>query len=58
MFHELRTYRPVTGRNGDLIRHTTENMYPLYGEYKFKPAMLKGKAVAVEVDIEVNFRIY
>jgi TonB family protein len=26
--------------------------------YKFKPAMLKGKAVAVEVDIEVNFRIY
>jgi TonB family protein len=27
-------------------------------EYKFKPAMLKGKAVAVEVDIEVNFRIY
>ena len=27
-------------------------------EYRFKPAMFKGKAVAVEVDIEVNFRIY
>lgn len=27
-------------------------------QYKFKPAMLKGRPVAVEVDIEVNFRIY
>jgi TonB family protein len=27
-------------------------------EYKFKPAQFKGKNVAVEVDIEVNFRIY
>jgi TonB family protein len=27
-------------------------------EYKFKPAQYKGKNVAVEVDIEVNFRIY
>lgn len=27
-------------------------------EYKFKPAQLKGKNVAVEVNIEVNFRIY
>jgi TonB family protein len=27
-------------------------------QYKFKPAQLKGKAVAVEVNIEVNFRIY
>jgi TonB family protein len=27
-------------------------------EYKFKPAQFKGKAVAVEVNIEVNFRIY
>jgi TonB family protein len=27
-------------------------------QYKFKPALYKGKAVAVEVDIEVNFRIY
>jgi TonB family protein len=26
--------------------------------YKFKPAQLKGKNVAVEVNIEVNFRIY
>jgi protein TonB len=27
-------------------------------QYKFKPAMYKGKAVAVEINIEVNFRIY
>ena len=27
-------------------------------QYKFKPALFKGKPVAVEVDIEVNFRIY
>ncbi|MGA7520883.1 MAG: energy transducer TonB [Acidobacteriaceae bacterium] len=27
-------------------------------QYKFKPALYKGKAVAVEVNIEVNFRIY
>jgi protein TonB len=27
-------------------------------QYKFKPAMLQGKAVPVEVNIEVNFRIY
>lgn len=27
-------------------------------EYKFKPAMFRGKAVAVEINIEVNFRIY
>ena len=27
-------------------------------QYKFKPAQLKGKNVAVEVNIEVNFRIY
>lgn len=27
-------------------------------EYKFKPAVFKGKPVAVDVDIEVNFRIY
>lgn len=27
-------------------------------EYKFKPAQFRGKAVAVEVNIEVNFRIY
>jgi periplasmic protein TonB len=27
-------------------------------QYKFKPAMFKGKAVAVEINIEVNFRIY
>jgi TonB family protein len=27
-------------------------------EYKFKPAQFKGKNVAVEVNIEVNFRIY
>lgn len=27
-------------------------------QYKFKPAEFKGKAVAVEVNIEVNFRIY
>jgi periplasmic protein TonB len=27
-------------------------------QYKFKPAMLQGKPVPVEVNIEVNFRIY
>jgi outer membrane biosynthesis protein TonB len=27
-------------------------------EYKFKPAMLYGKPVAVQVAIEVNFRLY
>jgi len=27
-------------------------------EYRFKPAVFKGKAVAVEVNVEVNFRIY
>jgi TonB family protein len=27
-------------------------------QYKFKPAMYKGKAVPVEINIEVNFRIY
>ncbi len=27
-------------------------------QYKFKPAQFKGKSVAVEVNIEVNFRIY
>jgi protein TonB len=27
-------------------------------QYKFKPAQFKGKNVAVEVNIEVNFRIY
>ena len=27
-------------------------------QYKFKPATLQGKAVPVEVNIEVNFRIY
>jgi TonB family protein len=27
-------------------------------QYKFKPAVFKGKNVAVEVNIEVNFRIY
>ncbi|HEY1808695.1 MAG TPA: energy transducer TonB [Acidobacteriaceae bacterium] len=27
-------------------------------QYKFKPALFKGKPVAVEVNIEVNFRIY
>jgi TonB family protein len=27
-------------------------------EYKFKPAVFQGKNVAVEVNIEVNFRIY
>jgi protein TonB len=27
-------------------------------QYKFKPAMFKGKAVPVEINIEVNFRIY
>lgn len=27
-------------------------------QYKFKPAQLNGRAVAVEVNIEVNFRIY
>jgi periplasmic protein TonB len=27
-------------------------------QYKFKPATFKGKAVAVEINIEVNFRIY
>jgi TonB family protein len=27
-------------------------------QYKFKPAIYKGKPVAVEVNIEVNFRIY
>jgi protein TonB len=27
-------------------------------QYKFKPAEFKGRAVAVEVNIEVNFRIY
>jgi TonB family protein len=27
-------------------------------QYKFKPAQYKGKSVAVEVNIEVNFRIY
>lgn len=27
-------------------------------QYKFKPALLKGKPVAVEVNIEVNFHIY
>jgi periplasmic protein TonB len=27
-------------------------------QYKFKPAMFKGKAVAVVINIEVNFRIY
>lgn len=27
-------------------------------QYKFKPALYKGRAVAVEVNIEVNFRIY
>jgi periplasmic protein TonB len=27
-------------------------------QYKFKPAMYKGKPVAVEINIEVNFRIY
>ncbi|HEX4064645.1 MAG TPA: energy transducer TonB [Acidobacteriaceae bacterium] len=27
-------------------------------QYKFKPAIFKGKPVPVEVDIEVNFRIY
>jgi TonB family protein len=27
-------------------------------DYKFKPAVFKGKNVAVEVNIEVNFRIY
>jgi periplasmic protein TonB len=27
-------------------------------QYKFKPAMFKGRPVPVEVDIEVNFRIY
>jgi TonB family protein len=27
-------------------------------QYKFKPAMLKGRPVPVEINIEVNFRIY
>jgi TonB family protein len=27
-------------------------------QYRFKPGMLNGKAVAVEVNIEVNFRLY
>jgi periplasmic protein TonB len=27
-------------------------------QYKFKPAMFKGRAVPVEINIEVNFRIY
>ncbi len=27
-------------------------------QYRFKPAMLHGKPVAVEVHIEINFRIY
>jgi protein TonB len=27
-------------------------------QYRFKPAMLNGKAVPVEVNVEVNFRIY
>ena len=27
-------------------------------QYKFEPAMLHGKPVAVEVNIEVNFRLY
>ena len=27
-------------------------------QYKFKPAMLQGKPVPVEVNIEVNFKIY
>ena len=27
-------------------------------QYKFKPATLQGKPVPVEVNIEVNFRIY
>jgi protein TonB len=27
-------------------------------KYKFKPATLDGKAVPVEVNIQVNFRIY
>jgi periplasmic protein TonB len=27
-------------------------------QYKFKPAMYKGRPVPVEIDIEVNFRIY
>jgi protein TonB len=27
-------------------------------QYRFKPATLRGKPVPVEVNIEVNFRIY
>jgi len=27
-------------------------------QYKFRPAMFQGKAVPVEVNIEVNFQIY
>jgi protein TonB len=27
-------------------------------QYKFKPAMYQGHAVAVEIQVEVNFHIY
>src|SRR5271154_3495994 len=37
MFHELRTYRPIPGRHGELMAHTRESMVPLYHKYGFNP---------------------
>jgi hypothetical protein len=37
LFHELRTYRPIPGRHGELLAHTKNNIVPLYHKYGFKP---------------------
>ncbi len=37
MFHELRTYKPIPGRHGELMAHTKNNIVPLYDKYGFKP---------------------
>jgi NIPSNAP len=37
LFHELRTYRPIPGRHGELLAHTKTNIVPLYEKYGFKP---------------------
>lgn len=49
MFHELRTYRPVPGRHGELMAHTKETIMPLYEKYGFNPQGLWIVEVGPEV---------
>jgi DNA-directed RNA polymerase specialized sigma24 family protein len=54
-----RTWKPAACARHAPSRHgLDEKAVAAVKQYKFKPAMYKGHAVAVALTIEVNFRIY